>query len=97
MQNALHDCEKDVQQMVKYYQKARDYLVPELNKVGIFSYDMPKGAFKAFPKIIDECVNSAKLVYVGESPRPHRSWISVWKTQRMRREIPLCTENATTA
>jgi aspartate/methionine/tyrosine aminotransferase len=58
---ALRECDKYVQKMVKEYQKARDYFIPELNKLGIFKCDKPEGAFYAFPKIINGSTTSTEL------------------------------------
>ena len=58
---ALRDCNKDVEEMVKYYREARDYIVPELNKSNIFRCDIPKGAFYAFPKIANPSMTSAGM------------------------------------
>ena len=58
---ALKECDKYVDQMVKGYQRARDYFVPELDKLKIFSCSKPKGAFYAFPKIKDKSMTSSKL------------------------------------
>jgi aspartate/methionine/tyrosine aminotransferase len=58
---ALRDCNKDVEEMVKYYREARDYIVPELNKSKIFRCDIPKGAFYAFPKITNPSMTSAGM------------------------------------
>lgn len=58
---ALRDCNKDVEEMVKYYREARDYIVPELNKSNIFRCDIPKGAFYAFPRIDDPSMTSAGM------------------------------------
>jgi aspartate/methionine/tyrosine aminotransferase len=59
---ALRDCDKYVEQMVRDYQRARDFFVPELNKLEIFSCPMPKGAFYAFPRVKDTRTKSADLV-----------------------------------
>ena len=59
---ALRECDRYVGEMVRDYQKARDYFVPELNKIGMFSCAIPKGAFYAFPKITDMSMTSAELV-----------------------------------
>ncbi len=59
---ALHECDKYVQEMIKYYQAARDYFIPELDKLDVFSCVKPKGAFYAFPKIVDKSKTSAELV-----------------------------------
>jgi len=58
---ALRDCGEQVKEMVRYYQKARDYFVPELNKVSCFQCEMPQGAFYAFPRIIKPSTTSADL------------------------------------
>jgi aspartate aminotransferase len=58
---ALRDCDKYVEEMVKYYREARDYFVSELNKLTIFKCHMPKGAFYAFPKIVNPSITSATL------------------------------------
>lgn len=58
---ALRDCDKYVEEMVKYYREARDYIVPELNKSNIFRCDIPKGAFYAFPKIANPSMTSAGM------------------------------------
>ena len=58
---ALRKCNKYVREMVGYYQKARDYFVPELDKLDIFKCVKPKGAFYAFPKIADPSMTSGKL------------------------------------
>lgn len=58
---ALRECSKYVDEMVRDYQKARDYFVPELNKLGIFRCDKPRGAFYAFPKITDQSRDSSEL------------------------------------
>lgn len=57
----LRDCEKYVRDMVKDYQRARDFFVPELSKLGIFKCDEPRGAFYAFPKIVKESMDSGKI------------------------------------
>jgi len=59
---ALRECDRYVGEMVRDYQKARDYFVPELNKIGMFSCAIPKGAFYAFPRITDMSMTSAELV-----------------------------------
>ena len=48
--------------MVKEYEKCRNYLVSELDKLDLFSCGMLKGAFYAFPKIENGTMNSEKLV-----------------------------------
>jgi aspartate/methionine/tyrosine aminotransferase len=58
---ALRECGKYVEEMVRAFQKARDYFVPELNKLSIFRCDMPKGAFYVFPKVTDPSNSSSKL------------------------------------
>ncbi len=59
---AIRDCDRYVEDMVKDYQKARDYFVGELDKLSLFSCAKPKGAFYAFPKIKDKSKKSADLV-----------------------------------
>lgn len=59
---ALRECDKDVQEMAKDYQAARDYFIPELDKLDVFSCVKPKGAFYGFPKIVDKSRTSAELV-----------------------------------
>lgn len=58
---ALRECDKFVEDMVKDYQRARDYFVPELDKLDIFKCVKPKGAFYAFPKITHPSMTSAQL------------------------------------
>jgi aspartate aminotransferase len=58
---ALKECDKYVDQMIDAYRQARDYFVPELDKLSIFSCTKPKGAFYAFPKIKDESMTSGRL------------------------------------
>jgi aspartate/methionine/tyrosine aminotransferase len=58
---ALKECDKYVGQMIREYQRARDYFVPELDKLKIFSCTKPKGAFYAFPKIKDKSITSTEL------------------------------------
>lgn len=58
---AIRDCGKYVEDMVRAFKKARDYFVPELNKLSIFKCSMPKGAFYAFPRITDPSTDSTKL------------------------------------
>jgi len=48
---ALRDCAKYVDEMVQYYKKARDYFVPELNRLNYLHCEMPQSTFYAFPKI----------------------------------------------
>lgn len=59
---ALRDCDKYVEEMVRDYQKARDYFVPELDKLELFSCAKPKGAFYAFPRIKDKSKTSTQFV-----------------------------------
>lgn len=47
--------------MVQHYKKARNYFVPELNKLSYFQCEMPQGAFYAFPRIIKPSMTSADL------------------------------------
>jgi aspartate/methionine/tyrosine aminotransferase len=58
---ALRDCEKQVKEMVQHYKKARDYFVPELNKLSYFQCEIPQGAFYAFPRITKPSTTSAGL------------------------------------
>jgi aspartate/methionine/tyrosine aminotransferase len=58
---ALRDCGEQVKEMVHYYKKARDYFVPELNKLSYFECEIPQGAFYAFPRIIKPSMTSAGL------------------------------------
>jgi aspartate/methionine/tyrosine aminotransferase len=58
---AFRECGKYVKEMVTYYRTARDYFVPELNKINYFSCNLPKGAFYAFPRIRDEATSSTKM------------------------------------
>lgn len=47
---ALRDCEKETAQMRKEYDRRRQYLVKELNRLGLPCFE-PKGAFYVFPSI----------------------------------------------
>jgi aspartate/methionine/tyrosine aminotransferase len=58
---AFRECGKYVEEMIAYYKTARDYFVPELNKINYFSCNLPKGAFYAFPRIKDEGTSSNKM------------------------------------
>lgn len=58
---ALKECEEEVKSMVKEYNKNRDYFIKEINKTGKFSCWMPKGAFYAFPKIVDTKFSSEEM------------------------------------
>jgi aminotransferase len=58
---ALRECDRYVKDMVSYYQEARDYFIPELNKLDTFRCVKPKGTFYAFPRITDPSMTSAKL------------------------------------
>jgi aminotransferase len=48
---AIYNGEKDVEEMVKYYDRNRRFIVEELNKINGFSCISPKGAFYVFPCI----------------------------------------------
>lgn len=48
---AIYNGEKDVEEMVKYYDRNRRFIVEELNKINGFSCISPKGAFYVFPNI----------------------------------------------
>lgn len=58
---ALNECERFVEEMVEDYRKARDYFVTELDKLNAFKCVKPKGAFYAFPKIVDPSMKSTQL------------------------------------
>lgn len=58
---ALRECKKEVKSMVKEYKKGRDYFIKEINKMGKFSCWMPKGAFYAFPKIVETKISSEEM------------------------------------
>lgn len=58
---ALRECEEEVKSMVKAYKERRDYFVNELNKMDKLSCWMPKGAFYAFPKIVDTKFSSEEF------------------------------------
>ncbi len=50
---AIYTGEKDVQEMVKYYDRNRKLIVDGLNKIKGFSCRYPKGAFYVFPNITE--------------------------------------------
>jgi len=58
---ALKECEDEVKSMVEELKRNRDYFIKELNKMGKFRCWMPKGAFYAFPKIVDTKMSSEEL------------------------------------
>ncbi|MDH5745364.1 MAG: pyridoxal phosphate-dependent aminotransferase [Candidatus Bathyarchaeota archaeon] len=58
---ALKECEEEVKWMVKAYKECRDYFVNELNKTDKLSCWMPKGAFYAFPKIVETKFSSEEF------------------------------------
>jgi len=58
---ALRECEEEVKSMVKDYKKSRDYFIKEINKMGKLSCWMPKGAFYAFPKIVETKISSEEM------------------------------------
>lgn len=58
---ALRECKEEVKSMVKEYKQSRDYFVKELNKMSTFSCWMPKGAFYAFPKIVEIKISSEEM------------------------------------
>ncbi|MEM3703053.1 MAG: pyridoxal phosphate-dependent aminotransferase [Candidatus Bathyarchaeia archaeon] len=58
---ALKECEEEVKSMVEEFKRNRDYFVKELNKMGKFHCWTPKGAFYAFPKIVDANISSEEL------------------------------------
>jgi len=47
--------------MVKEFKKSRDYFIKEINKMGKFSCWVPKGAFYAFPKIVETKFSSEEM------------------------------------
>ena len=58
---ALRECEEEVKSMVKAYKERRDYFINELNKTDKLSCWMPKGAFYAFPKIVETKLSSEEF------------------------------------
>lgn len=48
---AIYEGEKDVENMVKYYDRNRRLIVEGLNRINGFSCNNPKGAFYVFPNI----------------------------------------------
>lgn len=48
---ALYDAERDVEEMVEYYDRNRQLIVNGLNSINGFSCHMPKGAFYVFANI----------------------------------------------
>ena len=58
---ALRECEEEVKAMVKEFKKSRDYFIKEINKMGKFSCWVPKGAFYAFPKIVETKFSSEEM------------------------------------
>ncbi|MBE7024261.1 MAG: pyridoxal phosphate-dependent aminotransferase [Ruminococcaceae bacterium] len=57
---AIYNGEKDVQEMVKYYDRNRHLIVDGLNKINGFSCLCPNGAFYVFPNITGFGMNSRK-------------------------------------
>lgn len=57
---AIYNGEKDVREMVEYYDRNRRLIVEGLNKIKGFSCLMPKGAFYVFPNITGFGMSSAK-------------------------------------
>ena len=57
---ALYNGKKDVEEMVKYYDRNRHLIVEGLNEINGFSCHMPKGAFYVFPKITDFGLSSTQ-------------------------------------
>lgn len=57
---ALYNGKKDVEEMVKYYDRNRHLIVNGLNEIKGFSCHMPKGAFYVFPKITDFGLSSTQ-------------------------------------
>ncbi len=58
---ALRECEEEVHAMVCEYKERRDYFIQELNRMRIFSCRMPRGAFYAFPKLVDSKLSAEEL------------------------------------
>ena len=57
---AIYNGEKDVKEMVKYYDRNRKLIVDGLNKINGFSCVCPKGAFCVFPNITGFGMSSRK-------------------------------------
>lgn len=57
---AIYNGEKDVKEMVKYYDRNRKLIVDGLNKINGFSCVCPKGAFYVFPNITGFGMSSRK-------------------------------------
>ena len=57
---AIYNGEKDVKEMVKYYDRNRKLIVDGLNKINGFSCVCPKGAFYVFPNISSFGMSSRK-------------------------------------
>lgn len=57
---ALYNGKKDVEEMVKYYDRNRHLIVNGLNEIKGFSCHLPKGAFYVFPKITDFGLSSTQ-------------------------------------
>jgi aminotransferase len=57
---ALLHGDRDVNRMRREYRKRRDFLVPELNRLGLETF-MPKGAFYIFPDIRRTGMNSEEF------------------------------------
>lgn len=58
---ALRECDGEVNAMVREYKELRDYFIGELNRMRIFSCWMPRGAFYAFPKLVDIEMSAEEL------------------------------------
>ena len=57
---AIYNGEKDVEEMVKYYDRNRRLIVDGLNRIKGFSCLCPKGAFYVFPNVTGFGMNSAQ-------------------------------------
>lgn len=57
---AVYNAEKDVEEMVKYYDKNRHLIVDGLNRIKGFSCFCPKGAFYVFPNITEFGMSSTE-------------------------------------
>ena len=57
---AVYNADKDVEEMVKYYDKNRHLIVDGLNRIKGFSCFCPKGAFYVFPNISEFGMSSTE-------------------------------------
>lgn len=61
--NALKDAQSDVERMVQTYRERRDYLYPELKKLGFVILRQPEGAFYLFANCQRFSKNTYKLAF----------------------------------